>query len=288
MLAQIGRTLRRRRRVPSRCRRSFDGGDGNGIPGSIGHGAILYWRPVVPDGAPSPSSTSATGRTRLSGREHPSLHLIAIAGASGSGKTTLAQHLANALGIAPDSVIPMDAYYRDHPEYGAAEHAAANYDAPDAVDIALLLAHLSALRAGRTVERPVYDFRRRRRATATATVHPAPVLLLEGLLALHWPEIRELAGTCVFIRIDAATALARRIARDRAERGRDETSVRQQWASTVWPSYERWVAPTARFADVTVDGAVPVAPAATAVLNHVPPSVAAASAPRSRSKTRAN
>ncbi len=211
-----------------------------------------------------------------------------IAGASGSGKTTLARHLANALGNTPDSVIPIDAYYRDHPEYRAAGRAAANYDAPDAIDIALLLAHLSALRAGRTVERPVYDFRRHRRVMATATLHPAPILLLEGLLALHWPEIRGLAGTRVFIRIKAATALARRIARDRAERGRDETSVRQQWASTVGPSYERWVAPTARFADVTVDGALPIARAATAVLHHVRSSAGAASAPRSRSKTRAN
>ena len=224
----------------------------------------------------------------MSGHEYSRPHLIAIAGASGSGKTTLAQYLANALGTTRNAVIPIDAYYRDHPEYGAAEHAAANYDAPDAIDIALLLEHLNALRAGRTVERPVYDFRRRRRAAATAAVHPAPILLIEGLLALHWPEIRRLAGTRVFIRVDAATALARRIARDRAERGREETSVRQQWASTVWPSFERWVAPTARFADVTVDGALPTAAAATAVLNHVRPSAAAASAPRSRSKTRAN
>ena len=284
MLAQIGRSRRGWRDVALRCRRRF----GDGVPDPISHGAILYWRPVLPDSAPSAAPASAAGGTAAARRGHPRPHLIAIAGASGSGKTTLAQHLADALGVGRDAVIPIDAYYHDHPDYGAAEHAAANYDAPDAIDIVLLRTHLDALREGQPVERPVYDFRRRRRAPATATVRPAPILLLEGLLALHWPEIRALAGTRVFIRIDAATALARRLARDRAERGRDEASVRQQWVSTVWPSYERWVARTARFADVAVDGALPIATAAAAVLDHVRPSVAAARAPRSRSKTRAN
>ena len=215
-------------------------------------------------------------------------HLIAIAGASGAGKTTLANHLADALGAGPAAVIPVDAYYRDHPDYDLARRAAANYDAPAAIDISLLRAHLDLLRAGRPAERPVYDFAAHRRTGETATVPPAPCLLLEGLLALHWPAIRAMADTRVFIEIDEATALSRRIARDARERGRDEASIRRQWRATVWPGYRRWVAPSARFADVTVDGAAPIATAVAAVIAQVRASAPAVSAARSRSKTRAN
>ena len=215
-------------------------------------------------------------------------HLLAIAGASCAGKTTLAQSLADALGAGPNAIIPIDAYYRDRPGQDLAERAAANYDAPEAIDIVLLREHLDRLRDGCPVERPVYDFARHRRAAETASVRPAPFLLLEGLLALHWPEIRAMADTRIFIQVEEATALARRIARDSRERGRDEESVRQQWHATVWPGYRQWVAPTAHFANVTVDGGMSIATGVATVVNQMRVSAPAVSARRSRSKTRAN
>ena len=215
-------------------------------------------------------------------------YLIAIAGASGAGKTTLAHHLADALGVGPAAVIPMDAYYRDHPEYDLARRAAANYDAPESIDVTLLRRHLDLLRAGRPAERPVYDFRTHRRTEETVSLRPLPFLVLEGLLALHWPAIRGTADTRLYIEIDQATALARRIARDRSERGRDEASVRRQWRATVWPGYLRWIAPSARFAHMRVDGAAPLGACVAAAIDQVRASAPAMSAARSRSKTRAN
>ena len=194
-------------------------------------------------------------------------HLIAIAGASGSGKTTLAARAAAAL---PDcAVLPLDAYYRDRPHASAAEREAINYDAPDAIDDALLETHLRELLAGRSAERPTYDFRTRRRASSTRTIRPGRYLLVEGILALHWSGLRALWDTAAFLHVDEATALARRTARDARLRARSPGSVRRQWEATVWPMYRRYVERTRRFADVILDGAAPLETSAAALLAHV-------------------
>ena len=194
-------------------------------------------------------------------------HLVAIAGASGSGKTTLAERAAAAL---PDAaMLPLDAYYRDRPDATPAELETVNYDAPEAIDAALLETHLLRLRAGRSIERPTYDFRTHRRTDSTLAMEPGSHLIVEGLLALYWPALRTLYDTTAFIRIDEAMALARRMARDTKLRGRSPISVRHQWETTVWPSYCRYVEPTGQFAGVTLDGAAPVEASLTALLSHV-------------------
>ena len=195
--------------------------------------------------------------------------VIAIAGASGCGKTTLARRAAAALGPPHAAVVPLDAYYRDRPLATAEELAAANYDAPDAVDAALLRTHLGQLRAGHSIARPVYDFRTHRRTEATRAVQPGRYLVVEGILALHWPALRALYDTILFMRVDEATALARRMARDTRFRARSPASVRRQWETTVWPMFRRHVEPTARFADVTVDGAASIEACVDALLAHV-------------------
>ena len=194
-------------------------------------------------------------------------HLIAIAGASGSGKTTLAERAAAALSDA--ALLPLDAYYRDRPDATAEELAAVNYDTPEAVDAALLRTHVSQLRAARSIEHPTYDFRTHRRTRVTRTVRPARYLIVEGILALYWAALRTLFDTTVFIRIDEATALARRMERDTRLRARSPVSVRRQWEETVWPMYCRHVEPTRKFANVTLDGAAPLDTSLTALLTHV-------------------
>lgn len=202
---------------------------------------------------------------------HP--HLIAIAGASGAGKTTLAGRLAAALGACGPAapVVPLDAYYRDDPDDVPAVRAARNFDAPEALEAALLFTHLERLRSGRAAERPTYDFRTHQRTAGTVLVRPAPYVVVEGLLALHWPVVRALCATKIFMTIDERLALARRIARDTSTRGRTEDSVRRQWSETVHPMFRRYVEPTRRFADLTVDGAAPVEASVAAVLAFVRP-----------------
>ncbi len=196
-------------------------------------------------------------------------HLIAIAGSSGSGKTTLARRTAAALDSPGAAVLPLDAYYRDHPEATAAELDAVNYDAPDAIDAPLLESHLRKLRDGRSIERPTYDFRTHRRTPATRAVRPGRHLIVEGILALYWPAVRALYDTTVFIRIDEATALARRVRRDTRFRARSPAAVLRQWKTTVWPMFRRHVEPTAGFADLTLDGAAAIEACVTALLAHV-------------------
>ena len=201
----------------------------------------------------------------------PRVHLIAIAGASGAGKTTLASRLAAALGASGRAapVVPLDAYYRDDPGDAPAVRAARNFDVPEALEAALLVAHLERLRSGRAVERPTYDYGTHRRAARTVTVRAARYVVVEGLLALHWPVVRALCATKVFMTIDERLALARRIARDTSTRGRTEHSVRRQWSETVHPMIRRYVEPTRRFADLTVDGAAPLEASVGAVLAFV-------------------
>ena len=200
-------------------------------------------------------------------------HLIAIAGASGAGKTTLAGRLAEALGAAGSAapVVPLDAYYRDHPGEPPAVRAARNFDAPEALETALLFAHLEQLRSGRAAERPTYDFRTHRRTACAVVVQPAPYVVVEGLLALHWAAVRDLCASKIFLAIDDDLALARRIARDTSTRGRTVESVRRQWSETVHPMFLRYVEPTRRFADLTVDGAAPLEATVAAVLAFVRP-----------------
>jgi uridine kinase len=183
-------------------------------------------------------------------------HLIGIAGPSGGGKSTLARALCEALGEAIP-VIPLDAYYRD-PGASTEQRASRNFDHPDAIDDTLVTDQHQALAAGRPVDRPVYDFNTHRRLAETVPVVPASFVIVEGLFVFHWPELRQLLGTRIFLDATDELCLERRIARDRLERGRTEASVRHQWESTVRPMFERYGEPTAVFADAAYDGNRPV------------------------------
>ena len=178
--------------------------------------------------------------------------LVGIAGASGSGKTTLAHALAEALVDA--AVLSMDAYYHDlaHMDRAAREHW--NFDAPEAFDWDRFVADLRALRRGETIQRPIYDFTTHTRRPAVEPVEPQSCLIVEGLLVLHHPDVRRLLDTTVFLEVDERTAVDRRVARDRRERGRHPDAVQAQYARDVYPMFERHVRPTARWAELTLSG----------------------------------
>ncbi len=178
--------------------------------------------------------------------------LIAIAGASGSGKTTLAEELAREL---EGTHFHLDHYYRDLGHIAPEERAARNFDHPDAIDHELLLEHLRALAGGLAVEQPCYDFARHTRIPGqTVLVREPHALLIDGIFALHWPAVRALAALKVYVDTPDAICYERRLRRDVRERGRTPEGVLKHYAETVRPMAERFVRPSARWADLVVDG----------------------------------
>lgn len=179
--------------------------------------------------------------------------VIGIAGGSASGKTTLARALAQALGKRV-ALLPMDHYYQDLSHLSFPERLQVNYDHPEAFDLSLYLAHARALIAGQAVEMPLYDFKAYTRRPATERVLPAPVVVLEGILALYPEELRALMDLKVFVDADADERFIRRLERDVQERGRSLKSVVAQYLEKVKPMHLAFVEPSKRHADVILPG----------------------------------
>ncbi len=192
--------------------------------------------------------------------------LIGLAGPSGAGKTTLARALQTRL-PGPATVLSLDAYYRDLAGLSAAARGRVNFDAPEAVDHQRLAADLRQLAAGHRVEIPVYDFVTHTRQANQHSLTPTDFLLVEGLFALYWPAINALYHLRLFVAAATALCLERRLARDRIERGRSPASIRTQYQEQVRPMYRRHIQPTARYADLILDGSTPTEEQVAAVLN---------------------
>ena len=176
-----------------------------------------------------------------------------MVGGSGAGKTTLAWGLEDRLG-ADVSVLWFDEYYHDLVHLTPDERALVNYDHPDSLDVDLLVSHLDGLLAGRPAEVPVYDFTTHTRTGTTRRVDPRPVIVVDGILVLAFPVIRERLDVSVFVEAPAEVRLARRLDRDVRERGRTPESVRTQFAATVAPMHDAFVSPCRDLADLTLDG----------------------------------
>lgn len=207
-------------------------------------------------------------------------HIIAIAGPSCAGKTELAKVLSRLLS-AP--ILPMDAYYRDLAFLPIESRCKFNFDIPDSLDHALLREHLTALAAGLPVQRPVYDFTVHTRSSIWETLAPGAHLILEGLFALHWDDLRSLFGTKVYVDAPDDVCLARRQVRDVIERGRTSESVHRQYVETVRPMAELYVRPTRRFADIVVSGQEPLEQSSAAVLARIKAAQPAAQASETKS-----
>ena len=195
--------------------------------------------------------------------------LILIGGGSGAGKTVIAEHLAATLGHHASAVVPIDAYYHNHPLATRETRAALNYDSPDAFDGSLLNTHIRELLAGHVVSRPIYDYRTHCRLSNTIRISAEEYLIVEGVLALHWPSLRELCDIAVFVTTNDELSLARRIKRDVNERGRSKASVRAQWKQTVRPMYIAHVEPTRQYANIVIDGADSIKTSVGTLLRHI-------------------
>ena len=179
--------------------------------------------------------------------------LIGVAGGTCSGKTTVSERLAAMAHHGGDeqlAVIKLDSYYCSHGHLSFDERVHLNYDHPDAFDWALLNEHLAALCAGQSVPVPVYDFANHDRSADVRMVRPASIVVVEGILVLWEPTLRERFDLKVFIDTDADVRLIRRLQRDVRERGRTPDNIIEQYLATVRPSHEQFIEPSKRFADV--------------------------------------
>ena len=178
--------------------------------------------------------------------------LIGIAGGTGSGKTTLADKLIENFGSDEVSILRHDNYYKRHDEMTYEERSLLNYDHPDAFDTELLYEHIKMLKAGQTIEMPVYDYTVHNRSDEVVIVNPAPVIVLEGILIFAEPSLCELMDIKVFVDTDADVRILRRILRDVKERERSLDSVISQYLTTVKPMHEQFVEPSKRRADIII------------------------------------
>lgn len=176
---------------------------------------------------------------------------IGISGGSGSGKTTLARRLAEHFD-GRITLLRHDDYYRPHSSLSAAERARLNYDHPEAFDTPLLLQQLRELRQGHAVDAPLYDYRTHDRSRQTRHLTPTPVILVEGILILADPALRELLDIKIFVDTDADVRILRRIRRDVHRRGRSLESVIEQYLTTVKPMHEAFVEPSKKHADLII------------------------------------
>lgn len=178
--------------------------------------------------------------------------VIGVAGGTGSGKTTVVRRIVDSLGTDQVTVLEHDRYYRDRSDLRFEERAALNYDHPDSLDTDLLVRHVQALRAGRSVEVPVYDFTRYNRTGATGTAHPRRAIIVEGILIYTDAPLRALLDVKVFVDADDDIRFIRRLRRDVAERGRTMESIIEQYLNTVKPMHLEFVEPGKRYADIIV------------------------------------
>ncbi len=178
--------------------------------------------------------------------------VIGICGGSGSGKTTLAELVVEKLGPERAIGLAFDSYYRDQGHLAPEERAKVNYDHPDSLDGPLIAEHLTALAEGKEAAVPVYDFSTHCRTTDVDIIEPRPVIVVEGILLLAYPELRDCLHLSVFRECPEDIRFDRRVARDVAERGRTPESVAEQFAATVKPMHDDFVEPTSMYADIVV------------------------------------
>ncbi len=176
---------------------------------------------------------------------------IGIAGGTGSGKTTITKKIISEFG-SDVSVIHHDSYYKAHNELSYEERCRLNYDHPDSFDTPLLLKHLRALKSGRAIEAPVYDYTVHNRSKETELIKPARVLIVEGILIYAEPELCRELDIKLFVDTDADVRILRRIVRDVKKRGRTLDSVIEQYLTTVKPMHEEFVEPSKRRADIII------------------------------------
>ena len=177
--------------------------------------------------------------------------IVGIAGGTGSGKSTITEYISKKFGDKV-TVICHDNYYKANHGMSYQERAKINYDCPDAFETSLMVEHLKQLRAGKSIDCPIYDYAVHDRSEDTRRVDPAEVLLIDGILVLADKQLRDLMDIRIYVDTDADIRILRRIKRDVDCRGRTLESVIDQYLTPVKPMHEAFVEPSKRYADIII------------------------------------
>ncbi len=178
--------------------------------------------------------------------------IIGICGGTGSGKTTVANRILESVNASDVAFIQQDSYYRNLKDLPLDYRQAVNFDHPDALDNELLVHHIRKLKAGGSVELPLYDFKTHTRLNETLLIEPKPIVIIEGILIFIDPRLLEQMDIKVFVDTPDDIRFIRRLRRDIAERGRTIDSVIEQYLKTVRPMHMQFVEPSKRYADVII------------------------------------
>ncbi len=178
--------------------------------------------------------------------------IIGIAGGTGSGKTTVVNQIIDELKHEEVDVISQDSYYQDTSHLSFEDRKKINFDHPKSIDFELMAEHLKLLRNGETIQQPIYSFKEHNRTGETIEIQPRKVIIVEGILILTHPEIRELFDIKMYVHADSDERLIRRLKRDIAERGRDLEEVLWRYQTTLKPMHQQFIEPTKEFADIII------------------------------------
>lgn len=178
--------------------------------------------------------------------------IIGIAGGTGSGKSTVVNKIISSLPPGEVAVLPQDSYYRDSSHIPLEERSKINFDEPAAIEWPLLVHHIKQLKEGKTIQMPTYSYLTCTRQDETVTVEPREVVIVEGILVLTDPQLREMLDVKVFVDADADERLIRVIARDCVERGRTPLMVVNRYQEVLKPMHEMYIEPAKRHADLIV------------------------------------
>ena len=180
--------------------------------------------------------------------------LIGIAGGTGSGKTSVARELLTNFNNTDIAVIEQDSYYKDFSELSLDDRSKINFDHPDSIDYKLLKGHLKQLLNGHEIEIPIYDYSAHIRKNETQKIGKHKIIILEGILALHDQDIRDMMDIKIYVDTDDDIRIIRRIKRDMNKRKRTFSSIIDQYCKTVKPMHSQFVKPTKKFADIVIIG----------------------------------
>ncbi|MDC3312504.1 uridine kinase [Flavobacteriaceae bacterium] len=178
--------------------------------------------------------------------------IIGIAGGTGCGKTTVVNQILNELPEGEVGVISQDSYYKDTTHLDYKERVKINFDHPRSIDFDLLTAHLKDLKNNKPIDQPVYSFIEHNRTGDTIKTTPRKVIIVEGILILTNPELRDLFDIKIFVHADSDERLIRRLKRDTSERGRDLDEILLRYQSTLKPMHQQFIEPMKEYADLII------------------------------------